>query len=167
MPTTGLACFFWLGWSQTEVHNEESLIRLSTVSDEQWPTGHWGENYSAEAWCHCVKVWSVVVQRELSSLPYCFLICNFGDDGVDSCHYWWLCGVISGFFSEEKNLGNRLPRQSTLVLLKWMFHKPICFEQSTFLDICGIFTARHSIATNFDILNTQSKKNLRPSCGHS
>ncbi len=27
------------------------------------------ENYSAEAWCHCVKVGSMVVKRELYSLP--------------------------------------------------------------------------------------------------
>jgi hypothetical protein len=52
------------------------------------PLGHWGENYSVEAHCHCVKVWSVVVQRELSSLPLCLLVCNFGGDGVDGRHYW-------------------------------------------------------------------------------
>ncbi len=29
-----------------------------------------------EAFGHCMKVWSVVVQRELNSLPECLLICN-------------------------------------------------------------------------------------------
>jgi hypothetical protein len=38
--------------------------------------GHWGENYIAEASCHCMKVWSVVVQRELNILLECLLVCN-------------------------------------------------------------------------------------------
>jgi hypothetical protein len=77
-------------------------------------------------------------------------------------------GLFLDFSLRRKIFGNHLPRQSIRVLFKWMFHKPKWFEQSTFfLDIYGIFTARHSIATNQDILNTNSKKNLRASCGYS
>jgi hypothetical protein len=36
-----------------------------------------GKNYTAEAWAHCMKVWSVVVQKELKGLPECLLVCNW------------------------------------------------------------------------------------------
>jgi hypothetical protein len=51
---------------------------LSAVGD-QWPARPLGENYSAEAWGHCMKVWCVVVlqlKMELKSLPGCLLVCN-------------------------------------------------------------------------------------------
>ncbi len=49
---------------------------LSAIGDFQWPGRPLRENYSVEACGHCVKVWSVVVQRELNSLPECLLVCN-------------------------------------------------------------------------------------------
>jgi hypothetical protein len=34
------------------------------------------KNYSVEVWGHCMKVWSMVIQRELNSLLECLLVCN-------------------------------------------------------------------------------------------
>ncbi len=52
-----------------EQRESVKTVTLSAVGDDQWPVRPRGKIYSVEAWCHCVKVWSVVVQRELSSLP--------------------------------------------------------------------------------------------------
>jgi len=41
--------------------------------------GHWGENYSAEACSHCVKV-VLLLKRELNSLPECLQVC---------IQWWW------------------------------------------------------------------------------
>ncbi len=49
---------------------------MSTIGDDQWLVRPLGENYSAEACRHCMKVWSVVVQKEHNSLPECLLVCN-------------------------------------------------------------------------------------------
>jgi hypothetical protein len=49
---------------------------LSTIGDDHWLLFHWGKNYSAEAWGHCMKVSSIGVQRDLNSLPECHLVCN-------------------------------------------------------------------------------------------
>jgi hypothetical protein len=46
------------------------------LSDDQCPVRPLVEKYSVEAWGHCMKVWGVVVQRELNSLPECLLVCN-------------------------------------------------------------------------------------------
>ncbi len=65
--------FFCLRGFQAEVQNTESLIkRLFSVHNWWWSV----EIYSAEACSHCMRVWSVMVQRELNSLPKCLLVCN-------------------------------------------------------------------------------------------
>jgi hypothetical protein len=74
-----LSHFFWFNGFWTEAQNKESPIEgctLSTIGDDQWPVRPLGKNYSAEAWGHCMKVWSMLVQRELNNLPECLLVCN-------------------------------------------------------------------------------------------
>ncbi len=49
---------------------------------------------------------------------------SFGGDGVDGCHYWWPRGVISGFFFDEKYLGNHFQWR------KQMSSFIVCFTES-------------------------------------
>jgi hypothetical protein len=62
----GFFCWFWA----------EVCCTLFAIGDDQWPVRSLGESYNAEAWGHCMKVWSIVVQRELNSLSECLLVCN-------------------------------------------------------------------------------------------
>ncbi len=48
------------------------------------------KNYNAEAWCHCMKVWSMVVLLLPSGLRLGGLLHggSFGGNGVDNHHSW-------------------------------------------------------------------------------
>ncbi len=68
---------FGLSGFRAEVRNKESLVtRLYSVSSWWWSVAL-GRKLQCGGLCsHCMKVWSVVVQRELNSLPECLLVCD-------------------------------------------------------------------------------------------
>jgi len=72
-----------------------------------------GENYSVEAWGLCMKVWSMVVQRELNSLPEYLLVCNLVVMEWMAAITGDCMGLFRDFSLRRKILENRFQQSGT------------------------------------------------------
>ncbi len=80
---------------------------MSAIGDNYWPVRPLGENYSAEAWGHCMKVWTMGVQRELNCQTECLLVCNLVVMECMATISGDHVGLFWDFSLRRKILGNR------------------------------------------------------------